>query len=164
MLIDSVDEGGYLRADLAELADRLGCDEAMIASVLTCLQGFEPTGVFARDLSECLALQLKERDRFDPAMAALVDNLELLARRDMAGLKRVCAVDDEDLREMIGELKAQGMTILMATHEMGFARRAADQVCFLDAGQVAESGPPDQVLGDPRSPRLRQFLSRVLNH
>lgn len=106
VLIDSVDEGGYLRADLVDLADRLGCDAAMIDRVLACLQGFEPTGVFARDLSECLALQLKERDRFDPAMAALVDNLELLARRDMAGLKRVCDVDDEDLREMIGELKA----------------------------------------------------------
>ena len=65
--------------------------------MLTRLQGFEPTGVFARDVRECLMLQLKERDRCDPAMEAMLDNLEMLARRDMAGLKRVCGVDDEDL-------------------------------------------------------------------
>ncbi|HLY78188.1 MAG TPA: RNA polymerase sigma-54 factor, partial [Caulobacteraceae bacterium] len=105
-LIDAVDEGGYLRADLAELAGRLGCDEARIEAVLAKLQGFEPTGVFARDVAECLTLQLKENNRFDPAMAALVANLELLARRDMAALKRLCGVDDEDLRDMIAELKA----------------------------------------------------------
>jgi polar amino acid transport system ATP-binding protein len=77
------------------------------------------------------------------------------------------ALDPElvgEVLDLIGELKAQGMTILMATHEMGFARRVADQVCFLDAGVVAESGPPEQVLDHPRSPRLQQFLSRVLRH
>ena len=76
VLIDSVDEGGYLRCDLAETADRLGCELAVIEEVLTCLQGFEPTGVFARDVRECLMLQLKERDRCDPAMVALLDNLD----------------------------------------------------------------------------------------
>jgi RNA polymerase sigma-54 factor len=74
--------------------------------VLGVIHGFEPTGVGARDLSECLRLQLQERNRFDPAMAALLENLQLLARRDMVGLKRACGVDDEDLREMIAELKA----------------------------------------------------------
>jgi RNA polymerase sigma-54 factor len=106
VLIDAVDEGGYLRADLADVAERLGCDLARVEAVLAALQGFEPTGVFARDVAECLALQLKDKDRFDPAMAALVGNLELLARRDMAALKRVCGVDDEDLKEMIAELRA----------------------------------------------------------
>jgi len=105
-LIDAVDEGGYLRADLAEIADRLGCDQDRIEAVLGVLQGFEPTGVFARDVAECLTLQLKEKNRFDPAMAALVGNLELLARRDMTALRRVCEVDDEDLKEMIAELRA----------------------------------------------------------
>ncbi|HVN00765.1 MAG TPA: RNA polymerase factor sigma-54 [Caulobacteraceae bacterium] len=105
-LIDAVDEGGYLRAELVELADRLGCEIVRIEAVLARLQGFEPTGVFARDVAECLTLQLTEKDRFDPAMAALVGNLELLARRDMAALKRVCGVDDEDLKEMIAELRA----------------------------------------------------------
>ncbi|HRD27592.1 MAG TPA: RNA polymerase factor sigma-54 [Caulobacter sp.] len=110
VLIDAVDDGGYMRADLVEMAERnrqQGADQlAFIEEVLTVLQGFEPTGVMARDVRECLSLQLRERDRLDPAMAALLDNLDLLARRDMAGLRRVCGVDDEDLREMIGELKA----------------------------------------------------------
>lgn len=77
------------------------------------------------------------------------------------------ALDPElvgEVLDLVGELKAQGMTILMATHEMGFARRVADQVCFLDGGVVAESGPPEQVLDNPSSPRLRQFLSRVLRY
>ena len=106
VLIDSVDEGGYLRADLYEIAERLGCSLERLEAVLERLQGFEPTGVFARDVKECLTLQLKERDRLDPAMAALLDNLELLARRDMAALRKACGVDDEDLRDMMGELRA----------------------------------------------------------
>ena len=106
VLIDSVDDGGYLRCDLAETAERLGCEVALLEKVLAALQGFEPTGVFARDVRECLALQLKELDRLDPLMAKLLDNLDLLARRDMAGLRRVCGVDDEDLRDMVAELRA----------------------------------------------------------
>jgi len=105
-LIDSVDEGGYLRADLNELAERLGCPIERVEAVLARVQGFEPTGVFARDVRECLMIQLRERDRCDPAMEALLDNLDLLARRDMTALKKACGVDDEDLREMIGELRA----------------------------------------------------------
>jgi RNA polymerase sigma-54 factor len=106
VLIDAVDEGGYLRAELAELADRLGCGEDLLERVLAVLQGFEPVGVCARDLQECLTIQLKDRNRFDPAMASLLENLPLLARRDMAALKRACAVDDEDIKEMVAELRA----------------------------------------------------------
>ncbi|MHB8286122.1 MAG: RNA polymerase factor sigma-54 [Caulobacteraceae bacterium] len=106
ILVDAVDEGGYLRADVNEVAERLGCAAATVEAVLGRLQGFEPTGVFARDVPECLTLQLKERDRFDPAMAALIDNLALLARRDMTGLRRACGVDDEDLKDMLAELRA----------------------------------------------------------
>jgi RNA polymerase sigma-54 factor len=105
VLIDAVDDGGYLRADLAEIGERLGCEPALIERVLSVLQGFEPTGVCARDVRECLMLQLKDRNRFDPAMDALLDNLHLLARRDMAALKRACDVDDEDLKEMVAELR-----------------------------------------------------------
>jgi RNA polymerase sigma-54 factor len=105
-LIDGTDEGGYLRASLYEIAERLGCAEPTVERVLHRCQGFEPTGVMARSVPECLALQLKERNRFDPAMAALVENLDLLARRDLAALRRVCGVDEEDLREMIAELKS----------------------------------------------------------
>jgi RNA polymerase sigma-54 factor len=106
VLIDSVDEGGYLRADLAEIAERLGCALAQVEGVLSVLHGFEPVGVCARDVAECLRLQLQDKNRFDPAMAALLDNLPLLARRDMAALKQACGVDDEDLREMVAELRA----------------------------------------------------------
>jgi len=106
VLIDSVDEGGYLRIELGEIAERLGCGLELVEQVLGVVHGFEPTGVGARDLRECLMLQLQERNRFDPAMAALLDNLQLLARRDMTALKRACGVDDEDLRDMIAELKA----------------------------------------------------------
>jgi RNA polymerase sigma-54 factor len=106
VLIDAIDEGGYLRADLAEIAERLGCAEARVVQVLVQLQGFEPTGVAARSVRECLALQLAERDRLDPAMEALLDNLDLLARRDMAGLRKVCGIDEDDLKDMLGELRA----------------------------------------------------------
>ena len=104
-LIDGVDEGGYLRLELAEVADRLGCDLARVEAVLAVCHGFEPTGVMARSVPECLQLQLVERNRFDPAMAALLDNLGLLARRDMAALRKLCGVDAEDLADMIAELK-----------------------------------------------------------
>lgn len=105
-LIDLVDEAGYMTADRAELAAELGTDEQEIERILAVLRGLEPTGVFARDLADCLALQLVERDRYDPAMQALVENLPLLARKDLAALKRLCGVDDEDLAEMIGEVRA----------------------------------------------------------
>jgi RNA polymerase sigma-54 factor len=106
VLIDGIDEAGYLRIELADVAERLGCSEAVVEEVLAVIHGFEPTGVGARDLRECLMLQLKERNRFDPAMDALLGNLQMLARRDLDALKRVCGVDEEDLREMIAELKA----------------------------------------------------------
>lgn len=105
-LIEAVDEGGYMRTPLPELADRLGCPEALVESVLKRLQGFEPTGVFARDLAECLMLQLTERNRYDPAMQALIENLDLLARHDLPALRKACGVDEEDLRDMLAELKA----------------------------------------------------------
>ena len=105
-LVEMVDEAGYLQGDLAEVAERLGCELAQVEATLKLLQRFDPPGVFARDLAECLALQLKERDRFDPAMQALVANLTLLASRNAPALLRLCNVDAEDLAEMIAELKA----------------------------------------------------------
>jgi RNA polymerase sigma-54 factor len=106
VLVDAVDEGGYMRADLDETAERLGCGVDLLERVLAVMQGFEPAGICARDVRECLMLQLKDRNRYDPAMAALLDNLPLLARRDMAALRRSCGVDDEDLKEMVAELRA----------------------------------------------------------
>jgi len=106
VLIDGIDEGGYLRLDLQDVANRLGCALDLVEAVLCVIHGFEPTGVGARDLRECLMLQLKEANRFDPAMDALLQNLPLLARRDFVALKRVCEVDDEDLKQMVTELRA----------------------------------------------------------
>ena len=104
-LIDQLDEAGYLHADLTEIADRLGCAPADVARVLESLQQLDPPGVFARSLSECLSIQLRQRNRLDPAMAALLDHLDLLARRDFASLKRICGVDEEDLIDMLAEIR-----------------------------------------------------------
>jgi len=104
-LIDLVDESGYLVGDLQAVAEKLGCDMTEIEAVLAILQNFEPAGVCARNLTECLALQLKERNRYDPAMAALLSRLDLLAKRDLASLRKLCGVGDEDLVDMIAEIK-----------------------------------------------------------
>ncbi|NJO54819.1 MAG: RNA polymerase factor sigma-54 [Bacteroidales bacterium] len=103
-LIDLVDDSGYLAADLAEVAPSCAPEET-VAGVLEVIQTFDPSGVAARSLAECLALQLKDRDRFDPAMQALVANLPLLAKRDFAALRKLCEVDDEDLADMIAEIR-----------------------------------------------------------
>jgi RNA polymerase sigma-54 factor len=105
-LIDLIDEAGYLTGDTAEVAERLSVDTARVENVLGIIQKFDPAGVGARSLAECLAIQLKERNRHDPAIAALLDHLDLLARRDLVALKRLCGVDEEDLRDMIGEIRA----------------------------------------------------------
>jgi RNA polymerase sigma-54 factor len=104
-LIDALDEGGYLTESVVDIAERLGASAARVEAVLARLQSLEPTGVFARNLAECLSLQLIERDRYDPAMRALIDNLPFLAKRDMAHLRRVCGIDEDDLADMIGEIK-----------------------------------------------------------
>jgi len=105
-LVDMTDDAGYLRGDLADVADRLDCDAARVEATLAKLQRFDPPGVFARDLAECLTLQLKDRNRFDPAMQALLANLPLLAGRDAPALMHLCGVDAEDLAEMVAELRA----------------------------------------------------------
>ncbi|MDX3969597.1 MAG: RNA polymerase factor sigma-54 [Bradyrhizobium sp.] len=104
-LIDLVDEAGYLPADLGQAAERLGASQADVEAVLAVLQKFDPPGVFARNLSECLAIQLRELDRYDPAMQALVEHLDLLAKRDIVALRKICGVDDEDIADMIGEIR-----------------------------------------------------------
>jgi RNA polymerase sigma-54 factor len=105
-LIDQIDEAGYLTVGLLDVATRLGVPLMRVEAVLATIQTFDPTGVGARSLAECLALQAKEADRYDPCMAALIDNLDLLARGEVARLKRICGVDDEDMADMIRELRA----------------------------------------------------------
>jgi RNA polymerase sigma-54 factor len=105
-LVDMVDDAGYLQGQLGDVAERLGCAVARVEATLKLMQRFDPPGVFARDLAECLALQLEDRNRLDPAMRALVDNLPLLASRDGQTLMKLCGVDAEDLSDMVAELKA----------------------------------------------------------
>jgi len=105
-LIDLADDDGYMRSDLDEIAERLGVDTVNVATTLEMLQGFEPAGIMARNLQECLALQLKDRDRLDPAMAKLVENLDRLAKHDYPALQSICGVDAEDLDDMIAELRS----------------------------------------------------------
>jgi RNA polymerase sigma-54 factor len=105
-LIGQIDDAGYLEANLLEMAYRLGVPLTDIEAVLAVIHGFEPAGVGARSLSECIALQAKEADRYDPAMACLIENLDLLARGQLAHLRRICGVDEEDMQDMIRELRA----------------------------------------------------------
>ena len=104
-LINMVDEAGYLTGDLDAVAAKLGAPRADVEAVLAILQMLDPPGVCARNLTECLAIQLRDRDRFDPAMRTLVEHLDLLAKRDLAALRRLCGVNDEDLADMIAEIR-----------------------------------------------------------
>ncbi len=104
-LIDQLDEAGYLTASLRDLANELGVAPAELEAALALVQSLEPTGVGARTLAECIALQAIEADRHDPAMARLIENLDLVARGEFPRLKRICGVDDEDLAGMLAELR-----------------------------------------------------------
>jgi RNA polymerase sigma-54 factor len=105
-LMELMDEAGYVPGDLVQVGATLGCPPARVEAVLGRLQEFDPPGIFARSLAECLALQLRDRDRLDPAMAALLDNLHLLARREFQALARAAQVDLDDLKEMIAEIRS----------------------------------------------------------
>lgn len=105
-LIDLIDEAGYLRESVETVADRLGADRQDVERTLKLIQTFDPSGVAARDLKECLSIQLADCDRLDPAMRAFIENLELLAKGDLKGLMRVTGADEEDIRDMIAEVRA----------------------------------------------------------
>ncbi|OFX05248.1 MAG: RNA polymerase sigma-54 factor [Alphaproteobacteria bacterium RIFCSPHIGHO2_12_FULL_63_12] len=105
-LIDLIDETGYLRESVAAIAERLGADEGDVEKTLKLIQTFEPSGVGARDIKECLSIQLADRDRLDPAMRAFIDNIELLAKSDLKGLIKATGADEEDIRDMIAEVRS----------------------------------------------------------
>lgn len=114
-------------------------------------------GAFARAFPDRLSGGQQQRVAIVRAMATNPDVLlldEVTAALDPELIGGVLAV--------IRDLKAAGMTMVIVTHEMGFARDSADRVCFLDAGRIIEQGPPDQLLSAPREPRTRQFLQRII--
>jgi RNA polymerase sigma-54 factor len=106
VIAETLDETGYLTVPLEQIAELTGAPLAVVERALGLVQGLDPSGVGARSLAECLALQAKAADRYDPAMARLIDNLDLLSKGRTADLKRICGVDDEDLADMIRELRA----------------------------------------------------------
>lgn len=105
LLIDRLDESGYLRDDAVTLATQIGCSETTIESVLLRLKKFDPTGVFAHDLAECLALQLEEQGELTESFKILLQNLPLLAQHDYKKLAKVCDVDEDELSEMTALLR-----------------------------------------------------------
>lgn len=105
-IIDLIDEAGYLREDLDAITERLGAEQSDVKETHRMITSFDPSGVGARDLKECLKLQLIDADRYDPSMQAFVDNIELLAKNDLKGLMRATNADEEDVRDMIAEVRA----------------------------------------------------------
>jgi RNA polymerase sigma-54 factor len=106
IIAETLEETGYLTVPIEQIAELTGAPVPLVERALGLVQGLDPAGVGARSLAECLALQAKAADRYDPAMARLIDNLDLLSRGRTADLKRICGVDDEDLADMIRELRA----------------------------------------------------------
>ncbi|MDF7777477.1 RNA polymerase factor sigma-54 [Sphingomonas sp. AOB5] len=144
-LIDQIDETGYLTVPLLEIANRLNVPLARVEAVLATIQTFDPTGVGARSLAECIALQAKEADRYDPCMARLIDNLDLVARGEIARLKRICDVDDEDMADMIRELRNYdpkpglrygGEPTLAVTPDIFVAKRAGGWAVEINAATL----------------------------
>jgi len=105
-LVDLVDETGYMRSELADIAERLGAPVKLVQETLLAMQKFDPPGVCARNLGECLAIQLRELNRYDDVIGALIDNLHLLAQHNLPALRRICKVDQSELSEMIAEIRA----------------------------------------------------------
>ena len=175
-LIDLVDEAGYLAGDLDSVAERLGAPLAEVEAVLGVLQGFDPPGVCARNLTECLALQLRERDRYDPAMQALVAHLDLVAKRDLAALRRICGVDEEDLVEMLTELRrlnpkpglAFGSTLVQQIVPDVFVRARADGGWAVELNSdtlpkvLVNQSYYAQVAGNARNDAEKAYLAECL--
>jgi RNA polymerase sigma-54 factor len=161
-LADGLDEAGYMRAEIADVASRLNVEQAAIEAVLATCQGFDPPGLFARDLAECLALQLVARDRLDPAMRALVGNLDLLARRDFQTLKKICGVDEEDLLDMLAEIRA-----LDPRPGMAFSGGSADTIVPDVLVKAASDGSWAVELNPDTLPRVlvdQVYFANVSSH
>lgn len=155
-----LEPSGRLSVPNAAIAAALGCETERIAAVRARMMRFEPVGMFAASLKECLAAQLAERDRLDPAMAALLDNLDMLARRDLRGLQALCGVDAEDLADMIAELRRLDPKPGADTDAADPATRVPDVLLKRDPGSqwVVELNPETL----PRVLVNRGFHARAL--
>ena len=135
LLIDQLDEAGYLRTSVTELSEKLSCSTERLGRVLDILKQFDPTGIFARDLEECLALQLEEQGKLDKPTKILLDNLKLLADHDFKNLAETCDVNETYLRDMIDDIKSlnpkpasdfEHMVVQTALPDVLMKRRAKD--------------------------------------
>ena len=177
-LIDLVDEAGYLAGDLADVADKLGAPLGDVETVLKVLQSFDPAGICARSLAECLAIQLKERDRFDPAMQVLIGHLDLLAKRELTALKKICGVDDQDLSDMIGEIRALnpkpglglGSTLVQPIVPDVFVRRRADDSWLVELNSdtlpkvLVDQSYFSEVSKSAKKPADKTFLNECMQN
>jgi RNA polymerase sigma-54 factor len=106
IIAEMLEETGYLTVPLSDIVEMSGAPLPLVEQALALIQGLDPPGIGARSLAECLALQAKAADRYDPAMARLIDNLDLLSKGRTNDLKRICGVEDEDFADMVRELRA----------------------------------------------------------
>ncbi|MBI1402986.1 MAG: RNA polymerase factor sigma-54 [Porphyrobacter sp.] len=148
-IIGLLDDAGYLATALEDVASDLGVELAEVEAALALVQTLDPSGVGARDLAECIAIQAREADRYDPCMAALIANLELVARGEVERLKRLCRVDDEDFADMLRELRSYNPKPGLA-----FAPSAASAVVPDILLTANASGGWDIALNEDTLPRL----------
>jgi RNA polymerase sigma-54 factor len=175
-LTDGLNEAGYLSVDLGTVAEQLGASTALVEDVLGRIQACEPTGVFARSVAECLALQLRERDRLDPLMARLLEHLDLIAGHDRNALARAVACDREDLADMLAELRALeprpgrgfDMSPIEAVVPDVFVRRGPDGNWAVELNDavlprvLVNRSYYSEVSGRTRNPADKTFLSECL--
>ena len=162
-LIGQLDEAGYLPRRCARSPAISACRWPRSRQALAVVQSLDPTGVGARTLGECLALQAKEADRYDPCMARLIDNLDLVARGEFARLKRMCDVDDEDFADMLAELRGYdpkpGLQVRRRRARAGGARHPGHARTAGRLGRRAQRG--DAAAPDRQPPLLRRAARRL---
>lgn len=157
-LTDILDDAGYIPVALADVADALGCKPGRVDITLEKIQRFDPPGIFARNLAECLTLQLQDLNRFDPAMQALVENLDLLAKRKFSALRRICDVESDDLADMVSEIKALNPKPAQAFDHAVAQPVTPDVILRRQAGGWAVELNPENL---PRVLVNNQYYSRV---
>jgi RNA polymerase sigma-54 factor len=148
-IIGLLDDAGYLASALEEVAEDLGVELFEAEAGLTLVQSLDPSGVGARSLAECIAIQAREADRYDPCMAALISNLDLVARGEIDRLKRLCRVDDEDFTDMLRELRSYNPRPGLAFAPSGASTVVPDILITANAG-----GGWDIALNEETLPKL----------